>query len=166
MNGNFETVSDFSVVDKISSTLKDKNIDIVEESQSSCSFSLTGSIDNSVDDTPIPALVDVGCNKSYDAEDNVSNDKFEKETDRYWSGDENSNVSTDHSDDNENVSVGNKTKPIFVKVHPFFGRPVGEMCEDKQFNEKEKVKLYLPYRVKDKESDLFNFHICKSLTEY
>ena len=34
-NGNFETVSEFSVVDKNSSTLKDKNIDIVEESQPS-----------------------------------------------------------------------------------------------------------------------------------
>ena len=98
-NGNFETVSDFSVVDKNSGTLKGKNIDIVEQSQSSCSFSIT-SIDNSVDDTPIFDLFDVGCNKGYNAEDNISNDKFEKETGRYWSGDENSDVSTYHSDDN------------------------------------------------------------------
>ena len=68
-------------------------------------------------------------------------------------------MGTYHSDDNENVVQGNETGPIFVKVHPFFGRPVGEMCEDKRFNEKETVKLHLPYRVKDKESDLFNFHI-------
>ena len=88
-----------------------------------------------------------------------ANDKFEKETGIYWSGDENSDANTYHTDDNKNVSVGNKTGPIFVKVHPFFGRPVGEMCEDKHFNEKEKVKLHFPYRVKDKESDLFNFHI-------
>ena len=33
------------------------------------------------------------------------------------------------------------------------------MCEDKRFNEKEKVKLHLSYRVKDNESDIFNFHI-------
>ena len=157
-NGNFETVSNFSVVDKNSGTLKDKNIDIVEESQSASSFSIT-SIDNSVDNTPIPDLFDVGCNKSYNAEDNISNDKFEKETGRYWSGDENSDVSTYHSDDNENVVVGNETGPIFGKVHPFFGRPVGEVCEVKCFHEKENVKVHLPYRVKDKESDLFNFHI-------
>ena len=151
-NDNFETVSDFSVVNKNSRILKDKNIDIVEESQSSCSFSIT-SVGNSVDDTPILDLFDVDCNKSYnaEAEDNVSKDKFEKETGRYLSGDESSDVSTYHSDDNENVVVGNETGPIFVKVHPFFGRPVGEMCEDKRFNEKEKVKLHLPYRVKDKE---------------
>ena len=144
-NDNFETVSDFSVVNKNSSTLKDQNIDIVEESQSSCSFSIT-SVGNSVDDTPILDLFDVDCNKSYNAEDNVSKDKFEKE-----SGDKSSDVSTYHSDDNENVLVGNETGPIFVKVHSFFGRPVGEMCEDKRFNEKEKIKLHLPYRVKDKE---------------
>ena len=158
-NGNFETVSDFSVVDKNSSILKDKNIDIIEESQSPCSFSLTRSIDNSVDDVPIPDLFSIGCSKSYNAEDNFSSDKFEKETGIYWTGDENSDVNTYHSDDNENVSVGNETGSIFVKVHLFFGRPVGEMCEDKRFNEKKKVKLHLPYRVKDKESDLFNFHI-------
>ena len=158
-NGNFETVSDFSVVDKNSSILKDKNIDIIEESQSPCSFSLIRSIDNSVDNVPIPDLFDIGCSKSYNAEDNFSNDKFEKETGRSWCGDENGDVNSYHSDDNENVSVGNETRPIFVKVHPFFGRPVGEMCEDKRFNENEKVKLHLPYRVKDKESDLFNFHI-------
>ena len=111
-NGNFETVSDFSVVDKNSSTLKDKNIDKVEESQSSCSFSIT-SIDNSVNDTPIPDLFDVCCNKSCNAEDNVSNDKFEKETGRYWSGDENSDLSTYHSDDKENVLVENEIGPIF-----------------------------------------------------
>ena len=157
-NGNFETVTDFSVVDKNSSTLKDKNIDIVEESQSSGSFSIT-SIGNSVDDTPIPDLFDAGCNKSYNADGNVNNDKFEKETGRYWSGDESSDVSTYHSDDNENVLVGNETGPIFVKIHPFFGRPVGEMCKDKCINKKEKVKLHLPYRVKDEESDLFNFRI-------
>ena len=67
-------------------------------------------------------MFDVDCNKSYNAEDNVNNDKFEKETGRYWSGDESSDVSTYHSDDNENVLVGNETGPIFVKVHPFFGR--------------------------------------------
>ena len=104
-------------------------------------------------------MFDVGCNKSCNAEDNVSNDNFEKETGRYWSGEENSDMTTYHSDDSENVLVGNETGPIFVKVHPFFGRPVGEMCEDKRFNEKEKFKLHLPYRVKNKESDLFNFHI-------
>ena len=59
-------------------------------------------------------------------------------------------MNTYHSDDNENVSVGNETGPIFVEAHPSFGRPVGEMCEDKHFNGKEKVKLHLSYRVKDK----------------
>ena len=73
-----------------------------------------------------------------------------------------SDVNTYHSDDNENVPVGNKTGPIFVKAHPFFRRPVGEMLEDNRFNEKEKVKLHLRSRVKDKESDLFNFHIFAS----
>ena len=53
-NGNFETVSDFSVVDKNSSILKNKNIDIVGELQSSCSFSMTRNIGNSVDDVPKP----------------------------------------------------------------------------------------------------------------
>ena len=53
-NGNFETVSDFSVVDKNSSILKNKNIDIVGELQSSCSFSITRNIGNSVDDVPKP----------------------------------------------------------------------------------------------------------------
>ena len=139
-----ETVSYFSVVDKNSSILKDKNIDIIEESQSPCSFSLRRSIDNSVDDVPIPDLFDIGCSKSYNSEANFSSDKFEKETGRYCSGDENSDVNTSNSDDNENVSLENETGPIFVKVHPFFGRPVGEMCEDKRFNEKEKVKLHLP----------------------
>ena len=158
-NGNFQTVSDFSVVDKNSSIFKDRNIDIIEELQSPCSFSLTRSIGNSVDDVPTPDLLDIGCSKSYNAEDNLTNDKFEKETGIYWSGDENSDVNTYHSDYNENVSVGNETGPIFVKVPPFFGRPVGEMCEDKRFTEKEKVKLHLPYRVKDKESDLFNFNV-------
>ena len=43
-------VSDFSVLDKNSSILKGKNIDIVKESQSTCSFSITRSIDNSADD--------------------------------------------------------------------------------------------------------------------
>ena len=143
-NGNLETVSDFSVVDKSSGNLKDKNIDIIEESQSPCSFSLRRSIDNSVDDVPIPDLFDIGCSKSYNSEANFSSDKFEKETGRYCSGDENSDVNTSNSDDNENVSLENETGPIFVKVHPFFGRPVGEMCEDKRFNEKEKVKLHLP----------------------
>ena len=85
--------------------------------------------------------------------------KYEKETGIYWSGDENSDVNTYHGNDNKNVLVGNETGLIFVKVLPFFGRPVGEMCEDNCFNEKEKVKLHLPYRVKDKESDPFNFHI-------
>ena len=150
-----ETVSYFSVVDKNSSILKDKNIDIIEESQSPCSFSLRRRIDNSVDDVTVPDLFDIGCSKSYNSEDNFSNDKTEKETGRCWSGDENSDLNTSNSDDNENDETG----PIFVKVHPLFGRPVGEMCEDKLFNEKEKVKLHLPYRVKDKESDLFNFHI-------
>ena len=51
-------------------------------------------------------------------------------------------MNTFHSDANENVSVVNETGPILVKVHPFFGRPVGEMCEDQRFNEKEKVKLH------------------------
>ena len=68
-------------------------------------------------------------------------------------------MNTSNSDDNENVSLENETGPIFVKVPPIFGRLVREMCEDKRFNEKKKVKLYLPYRVKGKESDLFNFHI-------
>ena len=63
-NGNLETVSDFSVVDTNSSILKDKNIDIIEQSQSPCSFSLRKSIDNSVDDVPIPDLFDIGCSKS------------------------------------------------------------------------------------------------------
>ena len=53
-NGNFETVSDFSVVDKNSSILKNKNIDIVGDLQSSCSFSMTRNIGNSVDDVPKP----------------------------------------------------------------------------------------------------------------
>ena len=97
--------------------------------------------------------------KSYNTEDNFSNDKFEKETGIYWSGDESSNVITYHSDNNENVSVGNETKPIFLKVHPFFDRPVGKMCEDRRFNEKKKSKLHLPYRVKYGESDIVNFHI-------
>ena len=162
-NGNFGTVSDFSVLDKNSSILKDRDIDIIEESQSPCSFSLTRSTENSVDDFSIPDLFDIGCSKSYNAEDNFSNDvwemKYEKETGIYWSGDENSDVNTYHGNDNENVLVGNETGPIFVKVLPFFGRPVGEMCEDNCFNEKEKVKLHLTYRVKDKESDPFNFHI-------
>ena len=83
----------------------------------------------------MPNLFDIGWSKSYNAEDNYfSNYKFEKETDIYWSGDENSNVNAYHSDDNKNVSVGNETGPIFVMVHPFFGRPVEEMCEDKRFN--------------------------------
>ena len=86
---------------------------------------------------------------------NFSNDKFEKETAKYWSGDENSDVNTSNCNDNENVSLENETRAIFVKVHPFFGRPVGEMCEDKRFNEKEKIKLHLPYRVKVKESRFF-----------
>ena len=43
-------MSDFSVIDKNSSILKGKNIDIVKESQSTSSFSVTRSIDNSVDD--------------------------------------------------------------------------------------------------------------------
>ena len=158
-NGNFEAVPDFSVVDKNSTILKDKNIDIIEELQSPCSFSLTKIIENSVDHVPVSGLFDIGCSKSYNVEDNFRNDKYEKETSRYWGGDENSDVNNYHSDDNENVSVGNETGPIFVKVHPFFGRLVGEMCEDKRFNEKEKVKLHLCYRVKDKESDLFKFYI-------
>ena len=144
---------------KNSDNLKDKNIDIIEESQSPCSFSLIRGIDNSVDDVPVPDLFGNGCSKSYNSRDNFSNNKFEKETGRYWSGDENSDVNTSNSDDNENVSLENETEPIFVKVHPFFSRPVGEMCEDKCFNAKEKVKLHLPYKVKDKESDLFNFHV-------
>ena len=158
-NGKFEIVSDFSVVDKSSSILKERNIDIIEESQSPCSLSLTRGIGNSVDDIAVPDLLNIGCSKSCKAEDNFINDKFDKETGRYWSGDKNSDVNTYQSDDNENVSVGNETEPIFVKIHPFFDRPVGEMCKDKCFNEKEKVKLHLPDRVKDKESDLFNFHI-------
>ena len=96
-NGNFETVSDFSVVDKNSSILKNKNINIVVELQSSCSFSMTRSIGSSVDDVPIPDTFDIGCSKSYITKDNVSNDKFEKETGRYWRCDENSDVNT-HSD--------------------------------------------------------------------
>ena len=140
-NGNFETVSDFSVVDKNSSILKNKNIDIVGELQSSCSFSMTRNIGNSVDDVPILDTFEIGCSKSYNAEDNVSNDKSEKETGRYCSGDENSDNNTYHSDDNENVSVGNETGPIFVKAHPFFGRPVGEIYEDKRFNEKRMLKF-------------------------
>ena len=107
-------------------------------------------------------MFDFGYNKSYNAEDDVSNDKFERETVRYWSGDENSDVKTYHSDDNENILVENEIGPNFVKVRPFFGRTVGEMCEDKCFNEKDKVKVRLPYRSKDKESDLFNFHIFAS----
>ena len=62
-NGNFETVSHFNVVDKNSSVLKDKNIDIIEELQSPCSFNLTRSIENSVDDVPIPDLFGIGCQK-------------------------------------------------------------------------------------------------------
>ena len=73
-------MSDFSVVNKNSNILKDKNIDIIEESQIPCSFSLTRSIDNSVDDLPIPYLFDIGSSETYNAEDNFSNDKFEKET--------------------------------------------------------------------------------------
>ena len=52
--------------------------------------------------------------------------------------------------------MGNEKGPIFVKIRLFFGRPI------KCFNKKEKVKLHLPYRVKDKELDLFNFHIFAS----
>ena len=128
-NGNFETVSDFSVVDKNSSILKNKNIDIVGELQSSCSFSMTRNIGNSVDDVPIPDPFEIDCSKSYNAEDSVSNDKSEKETGRYCSGDENCDNNTYHSDDNENVSVVNETGPI------------GEICEDKRFNEKRKLKF-------------------------
>ena len=73
-NGNFGTVSDFSVLDKISSILKDRDIDITEESQNPCSFSLTRSTENSVDDFSITDLFDIGCSKSYNAEDNFSND--------------------------------------------------------------------------------------------
>ena len=87
-------------------------------------------------------MFNIGCSKSYNSENNFSNDKFQKETGRYWSGDEINDVNTFHSDANENVSVVNETGPIFVKVHPFFGRPVGETCEDQRFNEKEKVKLH------------------------
>ena len=79
-NSNFETVSDFSVVGKNSSIVKYKKIHIVEQSQSSCSFSITTSIDDSVDDASMPDLFNVGCNKSYNAEDKVSNGKFEKQT--------------------------------------------------------------------------------------
>ena len=43
-------MSDFSALDKNSSILKGKNIDIAKESQSTCSFSITRSINNSVDD--------------------------------------------------------------------------------------------------------------------
>ena len=154
-NGNFETVSNFIVLDKNSSNLKNKNFNIVVELQSSCSFSMTRSIGSSVDDVPIPDTFDIGCSKSYITKDNVSNDKFEKETGRYWRCDENSDVNT-YSDYNENLSVGNKKGPIFVKVRLFFGRPI------KRFNKKQKVKLHLPYRVKDKNSDLFNFHIFAS----
>ena len=57
------------------------------------------------------------------------------------------------------VSVWNERRPISGKVHPFFGRPVGEMCKEKHFNEKEKVKRHLPYIVKEKESDIFSIHI-------
>ena len=67
-------------------------------------------------------------------------------------------MNTYQSDDDDILSVGNETGPIFVKIHPVFGRPVGEMCEDKYFNEKEKVKLHLSHRVKKNESDLFNLH--------
>ena len=109
-------------------------------------------------------MFDIGCSKSYNSEDNFSNDKFENERGRYWSGDGSSDVNTSNIDDNENMSLENETGPIFVKVHPFLGTPVGEMCEDKRFNETEKVKLYLPYKVKDKESDLFNFHIFANIT--
>ena len=97
-----------------------------------------------------------GCSKSCNAEDNFSNDKFEKETGIYWNGDENRNVNIYHNDDHENMSVVNETGPIF---HPIFGRPFGEMCEDKRFNEIERVKLHLPYRVKEEELDIFNVHI-------
>ena len=97
--------------------------------------------DNSVDDVPIPDLFDIGCSKSYNSEKNFSNDRFEKETGRCWSDDENSDVNTSNSDDNENVPLENETGPNFVKVHPLFGRPAGEMCEDKRFNEIElKIK--------------------------
>ena len=44
----------------------------MKESQSSCSFSITRSIDNSVDDGPVPNLFDFGCNEIYNTEDNVS----------------------------------------------------------------------------------------------
>ena len=148
-------MSYFSVVDKNSSILRNKNINIVVELQSSCSFSMTRSIGSSADNVPIPDTFDIGCSKSYMTEDNVSNDKFEKETGRYWRGDENSDVNT-YSDYNENLSVGNEKGPIFVKVHLFFGRPI------KHFNKKEKFKFHLPYRVKDKKSDLFNLHIFAS----
>ena len=74
--GNLETRSDFSVRDKNSRILKDKNIDIIKESQSPCSFSLRTSIDNSVDDVSIPNLFYIGCSKIYNSEDNFSNDKF------------------------------------------------------------------------------------------
>ena len=67
-------------------------------------------------------------------------------------------MNTFHSDANENVSVVNETGPIFVKVHPFFGRPVGKMCEDQHFNEKEKVKLHELYRVKIK-NEIFSTSI-------
>ena len=115
-NGKFEIVSDFSVVDQSSSILKERNIYIKEESQSLCSLSLTRSIGNPVDDIAVPDLLNIGCSKSYKAEDNFINDKFDKETGRYWSGDENSDVNAYQSDDNENVSVGNETEPIFVKI--------------------------------------------------
>ena len=50
-------------------------------------------------------------------------------------------MNTSNSDDNENVPLENETGPNFVKVHPLFGRPAGEMCEDKRFNEIElKIK--------------------------
>ena len=58
-NGHLETVSDFSLVDKNSSILKENNIDIIEESQSPCSFSFRRSIDNSVDGVPSPDLLGV-----------------------------------------------------------------------------------------------------------
>ena len=45
--------------------------------------------------------------------------KYEKETGIYWSGDENSDANTYHSNDNENVLVGNETGPILLRFFRF-----------------------------------------------
>ena len=131
----------------------------MKESQSSCSFSITRSIDNSVDDAPVPNLFDFCCNESYNTEDNASNDKFEKETGRYWSGNENSDVNTYHSGDNSMRQV-KLNFPFFIKVLIF---TYFSNTSTKQWMTLNKNgSCFISHQcmfIKDEESDLFNFHI-------